>query len=323
MSAGRLVSVLILLQLRGRLTAEELARETGVSARTIYRDLDALGTAGVPVYADPGPGGGFQLVDGYRTRLTGLDAEEARSLLVMGLPGPAAALGLGPAAARARGKVLASLPAALGEPAGRMATRLYLDPVEWYRVAEPVVHLPELARAVIEQRRVAMRYESWTATRERTVEPLGLVLKAGAWYVVAREAGAARTFRVSKVLALATHETSFERPAGFDLAAYWAAALERFESGLRPGRARLRATSRGLERLSRLGAYAARAVKEAPRPTRDGMTEVVLPVESIEQAALTILGLGPEVVVLEPAALRRRLRELARAIARAYSRTTA
>jgi len=213
MGASRLLSILILLQLRVRLTAEALAEEYEVSVRTIYRDIDALSAAGIPVYGERGPGGGFQLLDGYRTRLTGLAAGEAEAMLMIGLPGPAAALGLGAATARARGKLLASLPAAGSAEAGRMAGRFHVDPVDWYRADEPVPHLPSIARAVLDQKCVSMTYESWTGVRDWTIEPLGLVLKGGAWYVVARGAGKPRIFRVSNILTHRVEEGGFERPA--------------------------------------------------------------------------------------------------------------
>ncbi len=316
MRASRLLSILILLQVRVRLTAEALAEEFGVSVRTIYRDIDGLSAAGIPIYGDRGPGGGFQLLDGYRTRLTGLATDEAQALFMIGLPGPAAALGLGPAAARARTKVLASLSPSLGEDAGRIGARFHLDPIDWYRAPEPVDHLPALARAVLDARLVAMRYESWRSIRDWQVEPLGLVLKAGAWYVVARGGKSVRIFKVSKILELVVKETSFERPPDFDLPAYWSAELERFESTLRPRKASLRASPVGLKRLSRLGAYAAQAVKESAAPDAEGWARLLLPIESVDQAAFALLGLGPEVEVLEPAALRDRLRQLAHDVAR-------
>ena len=214
MRASRLLSILILLQVRVRLTAEALAQEFGVSVRTIYRDIDGLSAAGIPIYGDRGPGGGFQLLDGYRTRLTGLATDEAQALFMIGLPGPAAALGLGSAAARARTKVLAALSPSLGEDAGRIGARFHLDPVDWYRVPEPVDHLPALARAVLDPRLVSMRYESWRSIRDWQVEPLGLVLKAGAWYVVARGGKTVRIFKVSKILELACG-ILFRAAAGF------------------------------------------------------------------------------------------------------------
>jgi predicted DNA-binding transcriptional regulator YafY len=312
--ASRLLSILILLQLRVRLTAEALAQEFRVSVRTIYRDIDELSGAGIPIYGERGPGGGFQLLDGYRTRLTGLAKDEAQAMLMIGLPGPAAALGMGDAATRAKGKLLASLPAPLSDDAGSIGSRFHLDPVDWYRAAEPVVHLPALARAVLDQRRVAMRYASWTDTRDWQVEPLGLVLKAGAWYAVARADAAPRTFKVANVLALDVLPEGFERPADFDLAGYWSSSLTRFEERLRPSQARLRVSPLGRQRLPRLGAYALRALDEAGAPDADGWTPVVLPIEGLEQAALALLGLGPEVDVLEPEALRTHLRALAEAI---------
>jgi predicted DNA-binding transcriptional regulator YafY len=311
MRGSRLLSTLLILQLRGRVTAEALAAEFEVSVRTVYRDIDELSAAGIPVYGDRGPGGGFQLLDGYRTRLTGLAADEAEAMLMIGLPGPAAALGLGGAALRAQRKLLASLPGTGGEEAGRMGQRFLLDPLDWYRAGEAAPHLPALARAVLDQRRVAIRYESWSGVRDWTVAPLGLVLKAGAWYVVAEGGAAIRIFKVSNCLTLTVEETRFERPAEFDLHRFWPAELARFEAGLRPERAHLRASAEGLKRLAKLGAYAAEAVQATSPPDDAGWAALTLPFENIEQAALALLGLGPEVEVLEPAALRAQLGTLA------------
>jgi predicted DNA-binding transcriptional regulator YafY len=319
MRASRLLSILILLQLRVRLTAEQLAEEFEVSVRTIYRDVDALSAAGIPVYGDRGPGGGFALLDGYRTRLTGLAAGEAEALPMIGMPGAAASLGLGAAASRVRGKLLAALPPAGSAEAGRMAARFHVDPVDWYRADEPVRHLPAIARAVLDQMIVAMRYESWTGARDWRVEPLGLVLKAGAWYLVARGAGKIRSFRVSNIVEQKAEETGFERPADFDLPDYWTASIARFEAELRPGLAELRASPEGLRRLSRLGAYAADAVRTARPPDADDWTRLTLPIEAPDQAALTLLGIGPEIEVIAPAELRERLRALAEEIARRAS----
>lgn len=316
MRASRLLSILVLLQLRLRLTARELATELGVSERTIYRDVEELGAAGIPVYAESGPGGGFRLVDGYRTKLTGLAAEEAEAVFMIGLPGAAAALGLGDAATRAGRKLLASLPPTLSESAGRLGGRFHLDAIDWYRAADPAPHLPALARAVLDRRVIAMQYESWKTTRDWRVEPLGLVLKAGAWYLVARRADEApRSFKVAKILQLTVEDAHCEPPSGFDLATYWRQQLERFEVELRPGRARLRATALGRERLAKLGAYAAEAVAAAER-SDDGSSELTFPYENLDQAALALLGVGPELDVIEPVELRDRLRELATEVAR-------
>jgi predicted DNA-binding transcriptional regulator YafY len=181
MRASRLLSMLILLQLRGRLTADMLAAEFEVSLRTIYRDIDHLSAAGIPVYADRGPGGGFRLLDGYRTKLTGLTAAEAEALALAGLPGPAADLGLGAALGAGRLKLLAAMPAGMREGAGRIGERFHLDPLNWYRRAGPPRHLTAIAQAVWGERRLRIRYESWSTTVRRTVDPLGIVMKVGEW----------------------------------------------------------------------------------------------------------------------------------------------
>jgi predicted DNA-binding transcriptional regulator YafY len=314
MLADRLLSILMLLQLRERVTAETLAAEFEVSVRTIYRDIDKLAAAGVPVYADRGPGGGFRLIDGYRTKLTGLAADEAEALLMAGLPGPAAALGLGAAAARAGRKLLVALPPGSCESAGRIATRFHLDTVDWYCADEALPQLPTVARAVFDQRQLQMTYESWTGVRDWRVEPLGLVLKAGAWYLVAHGHGKHRIFKVANIRAYAVCDEGFDRPADFDLAAWWAEDTARFVAGLRPGIAELRLTALGLKRLSQAGAYAQSAIAVATHDV-DGSARVSLPIEHIEQAALLLLGIGAELEVIAPLALRERLRALALEVA--------
>jgi predicted DNA-binding transcriptional regulator YafY len=298
-----LLSILMLLQVRGKLTAEVLADELEVSVRTVYRDVEALGAAGIPIYADRGPGGGFALIDGYRTRLTGLTTDEAEALFVAGLPGPASALGLGMAAGTAAQK--------LRVEAGRVGEWFHLDSTDWYQPIDPTPNLPALARAVLDCCVVTMTYDSWTATRDWTVDPLGLVLKAGNWYLVARTAGEYRTFKVSNVVALTVDSTMFVRPRRFDLAKAWAANIERFESSLRRETATVRATPLGLARLARVGAHAVAAVAAAPPVDADGWTTVQLPIEGVQHAALELLGIGPEVEVAEPSELRAEVRQLA------------
>lgn len=317
MRASRLLSILILLQVRGRLTARALAAEFEVSERTIYRDVDELSAAGVPVYADRGPGGGFRLLDGYRTRLTGLTVGEAETLLLAGLPGPAADLGLAAPLATARLKLLAAVPPAAGEGAVRVGDRFHLDPVAWYQRAAPPALLPAIARAVWGQERLRLRYESWSETVRRTVEPLGLVLKAGAWYLVARADGRIRTYKVARVLDLETLEETFERPAGFDLASHWRGELGRFEGGLRKEEATLRVSPAALSRLDRLGADIAEAVLGAV-PDAAGWRLATAPIESVPYAAGLLLGFVDDVEVLAPPELRRALAERAARVSALY-----
>ena len=315
MRTSRLLSILIQLQLRGSATAEALAREFEVSVRTIYRDIERLGASGVPVYADRGPGGGFRLLDGYRTRLTGLETDEAEALYMIGLPGPAEALGIGDAAGRAGRKMLAALPASRGELAGKLGDCFHLDPVYWYRAESPPEHLPAIARAVLAGHGLSMTYDSWTGVRDWSVRPFGLVLKAGHWYLVAEGHGKRRIFKVSNIRAHALDGSTFERPRDFDLAAWWSAETARFEAELRRESASLQVTAPGMKRIAALGAYAQAAVDAAIATDREGWMRIELPIEHIEQAALLLLGIGPEVRVLAPEALCLRLGELARAVA--------
>jgi predicted DNA-binding transcriptional regulator YafY len=195
------------------------------------------------------------------------------------------------------------------DEAGRMSARFHMDSVDWYREADDVRHLPALARAVLDQRPVTMSYESWRTTGDWTVEPLGLVLKAGGWYLVATGGGKIRMFNVAMIRTLSAGEGRFERPEGFDLPGWWTAELARFEAELRPETATIRATPLGLKRLAGLGAFAAKAVRAA-----EG--EIVrLPIETSDHGVLALLGCGPEIEVLAPAELRARLKSLAEAIA--------
>ncbi|MDQ8755127.1 WYL domain-containing protein [Sphingosinicella sp. LHD-64] len=309
MRASRLLSILLLLQTRGRMTAQALADEFEVSVRTVYRDIDDLSAAGVPVYADRGRMGGFQLLDGYRTRLTGMTPAEAEALFLSGLPGPAAELGLGDAMAAAQLKLLAALPDEPRRGASRAAARIHLDPVAWYRKAEQADILPQLAAAVWNARRIRIRYESWTDVRDREVEPLGLVLKAGIWYLVAEAGRGPLTYRVAAIQRLDVSDERFERPADFDLAAYWTKWAAEFETRIYRGRATLRVSPAGYKLLALLGAAVTEmAAHTAGPPDAEGWVCVEIPVESVDHAASEVLRLGAgEAEVLAPPELRAHL----------------
>ena len=230
MRASRLLSILLLLQTRGQLTAGELAEELEVSVRTVYRDVEALSEAGVPVYTERGPHGGIRLVDGYRTRLTGLTSDEAEALFLSGLPGPAAELGLGTVVAAARLKVLAALPPSCDRgPPGWASASISTRPAGSAR-REAAPHLQSLANAVWDDRRIRIEYDRGDRSVERSLDPLGLVIKGGVWYLVALADGQPRTYRVSRVLSVALEETRFERPDDFDLAAFWTETTAAYEA---------------------------------------------------------------------------------------------
>ena len=327
MQASRLLSILMLLQSRGRTSAQVLADELEVSVRTIYRDVDRLSASGVPIWADPGRHGGFQLREGWRTKLDGLTAPEAQAVFLAGLPGPAAELGLGDALASAQLKLMAALPPEWRDDAQRVGTRFHLDPVDWYREAPGADEkLALIARAVWQPERIAVRYDSWQGVSERELEPLGLVLKAGTWYVVARSAppgGPAkppRTYRLQGILELEMLGQPFTRPRRFDLAAYWRESTRRFEAELYRGEARLTLSPRGLRLLREQGSAVAEAARRSarPDPRRDGWVTVRVPIESTEQAARQQLKFGADAIVLGPKDLRERMASQLKAMVALY-----
>ncbi|MFF2939625.1 helix-turn-helix transcriptional regulator [Streptomyces niveus] len=307
MRASRLVTLLLLLQNRGRMTAQQLAEELEVSVRTVYRDVEALGAAGIPLYGDAGHAGGYRLLDGYRTRLTGLTADEAQAAFLAALPGTAAELGLGEALATAQLKLRAALPAELREHAGRIQERFLLDAPGWYGDGDRTPYLAVIAGTVWARRAVVLRYRRWRAPEEieRRVEPYGLVLKAGRWYLVAGGPSGIRTYRVDQILEVHALEAEFAIPDGFGLAAYWSGYLADFRARLHTGDALVRLTPEGARRLG-------------VTPVGDGWTEARVPIESVDHAHGEFLRLGTDIEVLAPAELRDRIAETVRALATRY-----
>ncbi|MFD0802442.1 helix-turn-helix transcriptional regulator [Streptomonospora algeriensis] len=335
MRASRLVSLLLLLQNRGRMTAAELASALEVSERTIYRDAEALSGAGIPLYADRGAGGGYRLVEGYRTRLTGLTSGEAGSLFLSGLPDAAAQLGLGAEMAAADLKLLAALPQELHRGAERVRARFHLDAPGWWRRAEETPHLSAIAAAVWDQHTLDVAYRRWDGTEvRRRLDPLGIVLKGGSWYFLARphpEPGGSappagpsadprpRTFRVSRVRELGVREETFERPADFDLAACWSEWSSEFEHSRHRLRTRVRLSRRGLELVHALSSPITAAGVQGLESGADGWCEAELHVESVAVATAEFAAYGPEIEVLEPAELRESLSRHLRAAAALYT----
>ena len=321
MRASRLLSILMVLQTRGRVTAEALAAEFEVSVRTIYRDIEELSAADVPVYADRGPNGGFQLLDGYRTKLTGLSTAEAETLFLAALPGAAADLGLAELLTVAQLKLTAALPERARATANRVAARFHLDPVGWFRSAEEARLLPAIAQAVWNETCLEVHYKGRAGAVVRELQPLGLVLKAGIWYLVAQVRDQPRTYRISNIREIAERDARFARPKDFDLVRFWTRSSRAYEVGLYRSKAVLRASPSGMSKLDLLGSVVARAAAEtAAPPDRDGWIRVVIPIESIDQAAADLARLGTDAEVLEPPELRHRIAANARALLRLYRR---
>ncbi len=314
MRASRLVQLLLLLQARGRVTAAVLAEELEVSERTIHRDVDALSAAGVPIYAERGPHGGIQLVDGYRTRLTGLTGDEAEALFLSGLPGPAAELGLGTVVAAARLKVLASLPTELRARASRLVERFHLDAASWFQASEAVPNLATLADAVWESRQVRISYRRGEAAVDRVVNPLGVVLKGGVWYVVAAADGQIRTYRVRRIVRVEATGETFTRPADFDLPTHWRESIAAYERDTPRMEVTLRIDPRAIGRL--VDVVGERAVREATRldtgDDPDGWYRLRLSVDWPEEVPGRLVALGGAGEILEPTDVRDRAVELAR-----------
>lgn len=295
------------------MTAAQLAGELEVSVRTVYRDVEALSAAGVPLYGDAGHAGGYRLLDGYRTRLTGLTADEAEALFLAGAPGPAAELGLGPVLAAAQLKVRAALPAELRAHADRVSGRFHLDAPGWYADAEQAPFLAAVADAVWNSRVLRVTYRRWREPTdvERRLEPYGLVLKAGRWYVVAGPGP--RTYRVDQILELHVCEQEFERPEAFDLTGYWTAYQRAFHDRLYRGRAVVR-----LAPGVRLTGPAGAAVAADGRTDATGWTVATVPIESVDRAHADFLRLGTDIEVLRPPELRARIARTAAELAERY-----
>ncbi|MBN8482155.1 MAG: WYL domain-containing protein, partial [Xanthomonadales bacterium] len=319
MKASRLLSLLMLLQSRQGMSAGALAQALEVSVRTIQRDIDALSAAGVPVFAERGRNGGFRLRPGWSTRLTGLTEAEVDALFLAGLPGPATELGLAAAAASARLKVTAALPAEWRQRAEQVRACLHVDPPDWHRVAEKPALLRDVARAIHSSTAVRIRYESWNATSVREIHPLGLVLKAGVWYLVASSPSRAdpATYRLGSVLALEALSRRFRRPRRFDLARHWSESTARFERERQAIAVELRASPRARRwmRNERVG-----FVDLPSATTADGWTGVRVAYESLDYAVRQLLAFGNEIEVLAPTAVRRRLAEVARDVHARHAR---
>jgi predicted DNA-binding transcriptional regulator YafY len=303
MRATRLVSLLLLLQMRGQLTAQELASHFEVSVRTIHRDVESLAAAGVPVEAVRGPAGGYRLAGGYRTKLTGLTAAEAEALFVA--PAPAAELGLGGVLANARLKVLAALPAELQERATRAERYFHLDARGWFRAEDTVPHLPTIASATWHEQCLGARYREGPRVVRRTLDPLGLVLKGGAWYLVARRSAGMRVYRVSRFVSVRVRDEGFERPEDFDLGVFWQEWSRAFEAS----RPRVEVTLRASEL----------AVRHLPGDLQRGDGVYTVGFESLEEAFREVLKFGPDAEVLEPLELRQRIAATAGEVAELYA----
>jgi predicted DNA-binding transcriptional regulator YafY len=324
MRAARLIKMVLLLQSRPSMTAGELARELEVSERTVTRDAQALSEAGVPVYADRGRAGGYRLIGGYRTRLTGLARGEAEALFLSGVPGALREMGLEDAASAARLKVSAALLPSLRDASRTAAQRFHLDAPGWFKEPRTPELLPAVADAVWDDRVVRARYrrDEAGAEVERELEPYGLVLKAGVWYLCARVAGAGahRVYRIDRFTGVEAGGERFVRDEEFDLPGFWEERAEQFARSILRAEVVLRLSPAGLRQLPyATEPVSVRAAREsAGEPDEEGWVTVTLPVESEDVAYGQLFALGPEAEVLAPAGLRERFAGAARRMTDRY-----
>lgn len=295
------------------MTAAELARELAVSERTITRDAQALSEAGVPVYADRGRCGGYRLVGGYRTRLTGLARGEAEALFLSGVPGALREMGLDDLSSAARLKVSAALLPSLRDASDSAAQRFHLDAPGWYQEPETPELLPVIAEAVWGDRLLSARYRRQDTEVERELAPYGLVLKAGVWYLCAGAQGSFRVYRIDRFTAAEPMQERFVRDESFDLPGFWEERAAQFARSLLRTEIVVRLSAEGVRRLPYVvdRAAAREAIEAAGPPDGQGLLTVTLPVEAEEVAYTQLITLGPEAEVLEPAALRGRFAETA------------
>jgi predicted DNA-binding transcriptional regulator YafY len=328
MKSDRLLSILLLLQTRGRVPATELAERLEVSVRTIYRDVESLSAAGVPVYAERGRHGGIALLPGFRTDVTGLTSDEARALFVLAAQGAHSALGLEGALGSALRKIMAALPAPHRPAAELTSRRILVDPERWQLGhggleprARPVVDLDVLHTAVFADRRLRLRYRHGgeSELHTYTVDPYGLVAKAGVWYLVADRRGTARLFRADRVASAKVLDTPVQRRAGVELAGAWDALRDAVE--VRPVAVRVRAHVRraGLARFLRI----CDPMLDPESPPDLGETDEWVEVRLVYPAfgaVRQLLQFGAEVEVLEPPEVREELARIAQDIAATYTR---
>ena len=319
MRADRLISLLMLLQTKGLMTAQELAERLEVSPRTIYRDLDALSAAGVPVYAERGPQGGCMLLESYRTNLTGLKEDEVRALFMFTVPGLLADLGADKASETAMLKLTAALPTPFQKDVEQLRNRIHLDAAPWFQPEEPVPYLPLIQEAVWQQRRVRLVYRRgdglWI---KRLVAPYGLVAKTSIWYVVAGIQERHWVYRVSRIMEAEMTEGLFERPSAFNLADYWTQWCRRFERSQEKLAVTLQVSPVGVPGLVQVFGDGLYQVLEGA-VEENGRLTFSLTFASEEAACQQLLGLGTAVEIINPVSLRQKILAMGRELIDLYS----
>lgn len=303
MRADRLISILLLLQIHQRLTSHELAARLEVSERTIHRDMEALSIAGIPVYSERGTGGGWSLLDGYQSKLTGLSEAEVQAMFLTRPAGLLADLGLDKASEAGLIKLQASLPLPHQREASFAQERIHIDVTGWNNAKEAVPVLPTLLEAVWNERKLQITYHRGECDAvERKLDPLGLVAKGSAWYLVARVENSFRSYRVSRVQSATVLPEACERPAGFDLASYWQQSAAEFKEKFPRYAVTVRVHPDFVPHLYLVGRFS--RVENVAEPAADGWRSAVIVFQVEEMAVQGLLSLGAKVEIVEPLKLR-------------------
>jgi len=321
MRADRLLSLLMLLQSRGQMTAQELANELEVSERTIYRDIDALSAAGIPVYGEAGPEGGYALLNSYRTNLTGLTEGEVRALFMLSIPAPLVELGVSQELRAALLKLSAALPDSQRQDEAKVRQRFHLDSMWWHQGEAHLPHLATIQQALWQDRQLHIVYRTAVSIQlERLVAPYGLVAKAGVWYLVCARGERIHVHRVAHLLDVQVAEDAFTYPAEFDLARYWQSWCAEYESLQAHFIATVRVAPSFVPELTRrFGQQIHEKTAQAGPPGGDGWAQLELSFASFEDARDRILSFGRGVEVLAPQALHRSVLDYAEQIVDLYT----
>ncbi|MFT9846645.1 helix-turn-helix transcriptional regulator [Aneurinibacillus sp. REN35] len=317
MRADRLISILLLLQNRGKLTTRELAQELEVTGRTIHRDMEALSAAGIPVVAERGKLGGWRLLEQYRTNVTGLKANEIKSLFISPSPQLLADLGLAKDWNEARQKILAAIPSSTQGHSQDIWNRIHIDTTTWKQSPEKIESFTLLQQAIWDERKLQITYERTDGeVIDRVVNPLGLVAKGSVWYLIASSDEEIRNYRASRIKSVFLTEDSFSRPDDFNLAQYWNNSTQKFIKNLPSYEVDVEISPSIVQRIRFTGRFV--QLLKMDSPLEDGWIPANLRFDTEQEAKEYILGFGDQIRIIRPDALKQTIYDMAKRVVNFY-----
>jgi len=317
MRADRLISILLLLQNKGKLTTKELAKELEVTGRTIHRDMEALSAAGIPVVADRGKSGGWRLLEQYRTNLTGLKANELKSLLISPSFQMLTDLGLAKDWHEARRKILASIPSSLKSYSHDIWNRIHVDTTAWRQSSEKIESFKILQEAIWDEKALQIEYERADGEYlERVVNPLGLVAKGSTWYLIASSNKKVRNYRASRIKSVKLTKETFSRPNDFNLAQYWSDSTQEFIKSLPKYEVDVEISSSIVQRIKFTGRFV--QIVQIDAPSENGWISANLCFDTEQEALEYILGFGNQIRIIQPNELKQTIYDMAKSVVDFY-----